>query len=91
MNQETVLFVALSLVLLLNALVSVALFRSGAYSKWQAVAQSAIVWFVPLLGAVFVGLFLLSQGTSQKASNGSAEHENWQNAEEKSHGESHEP
>lgn len=90
-NQEIFLFVVLSLVLLLNAFVSLALFRSGVYSKGQVVAQSAIVWLVPLLGAAFVGLFLLSQGTRQKASDGGAEHENWQNAEAKSFGEGHEP
>ncbi len=86
-NQEIFLFVVLTLVLLLNTFVSVALFRSGVYSKGQVVAQSAIVWLVPLLGAALVGLFLLSQGTRQKASDGGSEHENWQNAEAKSFGE----
>ncbi len=87
-NQEIFLFVVISLVLLLNAFVSVALLRSGVYSKGQVVAQSAIVWLVPLLGAAFVGLFLLSQSTRQKASDRGSEHENWQNAEAKSFGES---
>jgi hypothetical protein len=44
-----------------NVVISVALVRSHFYSRAQVAAQLAIIWFLPLFGAVSVGAFLVAQ------------------------------
>jgi hypothetical protein len=44
-----------------NVVVSVALIRSHFYSRPQMAAQVAVIWLLPLFGAVGVGAFLLAQ------------------------------
>jgi hypothetical protein len=44
-----------------NFVVSVAVARSHYYSSRQKVVQVLLVWALPLLGAVAVGVFLYSQ------------------------------
>lgn len=67
MSSQTLIIVAIaSATCLLNIGVSVCIARSGYYERNQVLAQAAIVWFVPIFGAVCVGLFLLSQRDSPK-------------------------
>ena len=49
------------LIALVNVAVCVAVIRSGYYTSAQISAQVAIVWLVPVLGAIGVGMFLRSQ------------------------------
>lgn len=51
----------LVMALIINVVVSVAVAMSGGYSVRQKVVQIAVIWFVPVLGAVLLGLFMLSQ------------------------------
>jgi hypothetical protein len=44
-----------------NVAVSVAVARSGYYSRAQKMGQIAIVWLLPFVGALAVGVFLYSQ------------------------------
>ena len=44
-----------------NLAVSVALIRCHFYTPLQKLAQGAIVWFVPILGAVGIWAFLRAQ------------------------------
>jgi hypothetical protein len=48
-------------VVLGNLAVSVALVRSHFYSPWQKAAQAAMVWLIPVLGAVGIWAFLRVQ------------------------------
>jgi hypothetical protein len=48
----------------LNLGVCVAVSRSGNYTRTQVLLQSALVWLVPVLGAIFVALILRSDETS---------------------------
>lgn len=54
---ESVLVMAL----MLNIAVSVAVAMSGGYSARQKIFQIAVIWLLPVLGAVLLGLFMLSQ------------------------------
>ncbi len=49
-----------------NLAVSVALIRSRFYTSRQKLAQCAIVWFIPILGAVAVCAFLRAQYNWEK-------------------------
>ncbi|HEY3049432.1 MAG TPA: hypothetical protein VGJ72_18465 [Polaromonas sp.] len=90
MNDATLFLAALVCIALLNAVVSVAVARSGYYSGGQVAAQVVIVWLIPVLGAVVVGVFLWSQRAATASTSG-ADPENWQNAEDSPHTEQHGP
>jgi hypothetical protein len=60
-NAQLLLVGLLVLLVAANLAVSVAITRSGMYEKRQVLAQLAIVWLAPVVGVVFVGLFLRSQ------------------------------
>lgn len=47
----------------LNLGVCVAVSLSGHYTRGQVLLQSALVWLVPVLGAIFVALVLRSDAT----------------------------
>jgi hypothetical protein len=49
-----------------NLAVSVALLRSRFYSRLQKLAQLAIIWFIPLFGAVGIWAFLRAQHNWEK-------------------------
>jgi H+/Cl- antiporter ClcA len=53
--------IVLSSLLLANIAVSVAVMRSHYYSGRQKLSQVLLVWLLPLLGALVVGVFLYSQ------------------------------
>jgi hypothetical protein len=53
--------VLLAVILFGNLVVSILVVRSRFYSPFQKWAQCAIVWLIPVLGAVGVWAFLLAQ------------------------------
>ncbi len=63
MGNTAILIVLLAL-LAINAAVTVAIARSGYYEGRQLLAQAAIIWLVPVIGAVIVGVFLRVQRES---------------------------
>lgn len=67
MMLGTSMELALIMVALLNALVSVAIAISAGYGVRQKVLQILIIWLVPVLGAAMLGLFLLSQRGNGRA------------------------
>jgi zinc transporter ZupT len=75
---------------LLSLVTSYYVARSGYYSRSQVVAQIAIIWLVPLLGAIFVYLIMSSNRPNQRREVGADSH-NWQNAEDVSHVDPHAP
>ena len=52
---------AIACVGLINLVISVLVIRCALYSPLQKLSQCAIVWFIPVLGAVGVWAFLRSQ------------------------------
>ncbi len=55
------LWAALACLAALNVAVCIAAARSGNYTRAQVVAQSFLVWLVPMIGAIVVGIFLFSE------------------------------
>jgi cytochrome bd-type quinol oxidase subunit 2 len=45
----------------INFTVCVAVFRSGYYTLPQALMQTVLVWLLPVIGAIGIGMFLRSQ------------------------------
>ncbi len=62
MNGAALLAVTLvAVVVVLDCVVSVAVVRSQYYSTMQKAAQVVLVWLLPIVGAIVVGVFLYSQ------------------------------
>jgi formate/nitrite transporter FocA (FNT family) len=53
-----------------NFTVCVFVVRKGSCTRGQAVAQCLMVWFVPLVGAILVGVFLSTSGGSWRRLDG---------------------
>jgi hypothetical protein len=53
-----VISIALTILVVLNCWVTVLLWRSSLYSRGQRIAQSVIVWVVPVFGIAAVSYFL---------------------------------
>ena len=51
-----------------NFAVSVQVIRSSLHSRKQRIVQLAIVWLMPVLGAIVIGLFYRSVGRSASSS-----------------------
>ena len=67
---------------IINVIVCLMVAKSDCYTRQQVWLQWAIVWLLPLLGAVLVGVFLRAQRAEPSATRkGGAAHDNWQNAE----------
>lgn len=64
MTEHTAMLLALLALTLINAAVTVAVARSGYYERRQLLAQAAIVWLIPVIGALIVGVFLRTQRES---------------------------
>lgn len=45
----------------LNLIVSLAVASSTAYTLRQKILQAAVIWGIPVIGAVLLGLFMLTQ------------------------------
>lgn len=45
----------------LNLIVSLAVASSAAYTLRQKILQIAVIWIIPVIGAVLLGLFMLTQ------------------------------
>jgi hypothetical protein len=54
------LWVTVVCLVVLNFGVCIAVSRSGNYTRTQVLLQSALVWLVPVFGAIFVALVLRS-------------------------------
>jgi hypothetical protein len=72
-----------------NAGVSVAVVRSGLYTRSQVAAQAALVWLLPLLGAIVVGLFLWSQSQAERHDLNGEDADRWQGGEHLSNNDHH--
>ncbi len=83
MTVEPVLAALLATVVALNVALSVAVVRSGTYSRSQVCAQFALIWGVPVLGALLVGLVLWSLRPPTKAfrSGNGADPDNWESGD----------
>ncbi len=56
------------------------------YTRSQVLSQSAVIWLVPILGALVVALFLSSQRDKRAVESGDgADPENWQNPQVPNH------
>jgi hypothetical protein len=77
---EQSIYLIVALVIAVNCAACIAVLRSGMYTRSQVLSQSAVIWLVPILGALVVALFLRSQrdGRAVERGNG-ADPENWQN------------
>lgn len=61
MSGMQLLIDALPCVALLNLIVTVAIIRSDGLGIGQKIAQTLIVWLVPMLGGVMIGMFMWTQ------------------------------
>ncbi len=61
MTENTIGLLVLLALILINGAVSVAIARSGYYERKQLLAQVAIIWLLPAVGAIFIGVFLRTQ------------------------------
>jgi len=57
----------LAATLLLNTIVSIAIAFSSYFTRRQKAAQIALVWVLPFLGSVIIGLFLAVQGKTPRS------------------------
>ena len=65
------LLITFGVLILLNIIVSIYLFRRDDLEKFQKVAQTIVVWLIPFIGAITMWLFNRSQDDSNKPSGGS--------------------
>jgi hypothetical protein len=72
-----------------NTGVSVAVVRSGLYSRSQVFAQAALVWLLPLVGALVVALFLWSQAKAAPGKSAGEDADRWQGGEDMSNSDQH--
>lgn len=83
---EQSIYLIVALVVAANSVVCIAVLRSGLYTRSQVLSQSAVIWLIPILGALVVALFLRSKRDEREVGRGNgADPENWQNAQESSH------
>ena len=85
-SHHVLALVALAVLVAVNVAVCVRVARSAAYTHRQVLAQSVVVWLLPIVGALLVVVVLWSQRPQpfSKRVQG-ADPENWQNAQEPSH------
>ena len=69
---------AFGLLAVLNLAVSAVVWRSGLFDSKQLAAQLLLVWGAPLVGAVFVWLFAVSERDHHRASV-DRDHSDWEN------------
>ena len=83
MTVEPVLAAVLAGIVFLDVGLSIAVVRSGMYSRPQMYWQLALIWFIPVLGMLLVGMVFWSHwvpGKHFQRGNG-ADHENWENVD----------
>ena len=61
LSSREIVMVLIVCIVMGNIAVSVALVRSHFYSRLQKTAQLAIIWLIPLFGAIGIGAFLRAQ------------------------------
>ncbi len=83
---EQFIYLIAALVIAANCATCIAVLRSGMYTRSQVLLQSAVIWLVPILGALVVALFLRSQRDERAVERGNgADPENWQNPQVPNH------
>ena len=83
---EQPIYLIAALAIVANCVACIAVIRSGLYTRSQVLAQSIVIWLVPILGTLVVALFLRTQRDERAVGRGNgADPENWQNAQEPSH------
>jgi Mn2+/Fe2+ NRAMP family transporter len=83
---EQFIYSIAALVIVANCVACIAVLRSGLYTRSQVLLQSAVIWLVPIFGALVVALVLRSHRDQRAIGRGNgADPENWQNAQEPSH------
>lgn len=65
-TTENLPLVFMGLIVVLNVAASVSLLSSPLYNRPQKLAQCAIIWLIPILGAVGIWVFLRVQYHCQK-------------------------
>lgn len=76
----------LVLLLIANLAVCLGVARSPCYTRSQKFMQIALIWLLPLLGAIGVGVFLWTQGAPWRHADGAqAAGDDWQNPADVSH------
>jgi hypothetical protein len=86
MNLNLTAYLAIGSLVLLCALATALLLRSNAYDNKQRRLQLALIWLLPIGGAVFVLLVLWSQAPQVRRGKSDVDHEAWENAQDKAHG-----
>jgi hypothetical protein len=89
MPSTLVLASLLLVVVACNTGVCVAIVRSGFYSRSQVFAQAALVWLLPLVGALVVALFLWSQAKAEPGKSAGEDADRWQGGEDMSTNDQH--
>ena len=83
---EQSIYLIAALVIAANCAACIAVLRSGIYTRSQVLSQSAVIWLVPILGALVVALFLRSHRDEPAVQRGNgADPENWQNPQVPNH------
>lgn len=65
-TSDQILLISVVATLVLNTLVCLAVAFNGSFSAHQKAAQAILVWVVPYLGAVMIGLFLVGDRSSAR-------------------------
>jgi len=83
---EPSIYLIAALLIVANCVACIAVLRSGLYTRSQVLIQSAVIWLVPIFGALVVALVLRSNQDERAVGRGyGANPENWQNAQDPSH------
>ena len=65
------LLITFTVLVFLNIIVSIYLYKRSDLDKFQKIAQTVVVWLFPFVGAIGMWLFNRSQDDSNKPSGGS--------------------
>jgi len=67
MTLFNVLLICTAGTLLLNVIISLGVVFSRHFSRRQKIAQLFLVWLLPFLGSIFIGLFLTVESRSSRS------------------------
>ncbi|MCG7940578.1 MAG: hypothetical protein N0C88_17255 [Candidatus Thiodiazotropha lotti] len=63
---EVISYIFVAFVIYLNVVATIHLVRSDMYSSGQKVAQLALIWLIPIIGAAFVVMLLMEEACAEK-------------------------
>ena len=84
--MNSVAYLSVLCIVALNIWATVAVLRASMYELRQKRLQLALVWLVPVLGALVVLTFVSSQRSNNTPTRSDTNHEYWNNAQDKAHG-----